>query len=137
MIRNVSALVLGVLFGVVLVKSEVASWFRIDTMFRFGEARMYLIICSAIGVALVSAQLVKRLGLKTVDGGKPEFKNKPFTKGTIIGGTLFGIGWAIIGACPGPIYAQLGVGEWYALASFAGAFAGAYLYAWLKPRLPH
>lgn len=137
LLRNILALVLGVLFGGVLIKSEVASWFRIDAMFRFKEARMYLIIALAIGVAMVSAQLVKRLHWKAIGGKPPEFKNKPFTVGTIVGGALFGIGWAITGACPGPIYAQLGSGEVMALCSFAGAFAGAYAYALLKPRLPH
>ena len=135
--RNLLALFLGVLFGIVLIKSEVASWYRIDKMFRFEEPRMYLIIVSAIVVAMIAVQLIKRFHWKTIAGGEPEFKNKPFTVGTVVGGTIFGIGWAITGACPGPIYAQLGKGEWPALGSFAGAFAGAYLYAWLKPRLPH
>jgi len=135
--RKLLALILGIVFGIVLIKSEVASWFRIDKMFRFEEARIYLIIVTAIAVAMVSVQVIRWLGLKTVDGGQPEFKNKPFTVGTVVGGTLFGIGWAITGACLGPIYAQIGNGQLLAIFSFAAAFSGAYVYALLRPRLPH
>ena len=81
--------------------------------------------------------LIKALGPQTAAGKPIEFKDKPYHKGTIIGGALFGVGWAVTGACPGPIYAQIGSGEWLALTTFAGALSGAYLYALLKPRLPH
>tara|TARA_Y100001960_G_C14557639_1_gene769089 strand:- start:635 stop:925 length:291 start_codon:yes stop_codon:yes gene_type:complete len=94
---NLLSIVIGAYFGVMLVKSEVASWFRIQKMFRFEEAHMFL----------------------------------------IIGGILFGVGWSITGACPGPIYAQIGSGEHFALITFAGVLLGAFLYSWLRPRLPH
>ena len=135
--KNILSLLIGTYFGVVLVKSEVASWFRIQSMFRFEEAHMYLVIASAVVVGAVSVLLVKRLGIQALDGDTIEFKDKPFQKGTVIGGIIFGTGWAITGACPGPIYAQLGSGEYLALLSFTGAFVGAYLFALLKPKLPH
>ncbi len=134
--RNVIALILGVLFGVLLLKSEVSSWFRVQKMFRFEEPHMYLIIGSAIAVGAASVWIIKRWQVKAVGGETPTFKPKPFHKGLIFGGVLFGIGWATTGACPGPIYAQMGNGDLMAICSFCGAFAGAYLYAGLKPRLP-
>jgi len=135
--KNLYALLLGVFFGVVLVKSEVCSWFRIQRMFRFEEAHMYLVICAAVAVGALSVLLLRRLRPRTAQGEPIEIRKKVFTKGTVLGGLLFGMGWAVTGACPGPIYAQLGSGAYQALATFAGAFAGAYLYAWLRPRLPH
>ena len=135
--KNVLSLLIGIYFGVVLIKSEVSSWFRIQNMFRFEEPHMYLVMCSAVVVGAISITLIKMTGQKTLFGDPVDLKGKPYQKGTIIGGALFGVGWAITGACPGPIYAQLGSGEYLALVSFAGAFLGAYLYAWVKPRLPH
>ncbi len=135
--KILSSIFIGAYFGLVLVKSEVASWFRIQKMFRFEEAHMYLIIGSAVVVGAISVFLIKKLGLKTVRGEQIEIEGKRFQKGTLIGGGLFGMGWAITGACPGPIYAQMGSGEYLAVISFVGAFAGAYLYAYFHPRLPH
>jgi len=135
--QNLKTLLIGVYFGIVLIKSEVVSWFRIQKMFRFEEAHMYLIMCSAIAVGALSVFLIKKLQVKTVGGENIQIKEKKFQKGVIIGGILFGLGWAITGACPGPIYAQIGSGEFLALLTFGGAFAGAYLYAYLHPRLPH
>jgi uncharacterized protein len=134
---RISSLFVGILFGVLLIKSEVASWFRIEQMFLFNEAHMYLIIGSAVAVGALSVALIKRFQLHTIDGEEPVIKVKPFQTGTIIGGVLFGLGWAITGACPGPIYAQIGSGETLALVTLAGALLGAYLYAILKSRLPH
>ncbi|MCC7263009.1 MAG: YeeE/YedE family protein [Candidatus Latescibacteria bacterium] len=131
------SLLLGILFGVVLVKSEVCSWFRIQKMFRFEDAHMYLVICSAIAVGALSVFLLRTWRPNTAQGQPVEIRRKKFTKGTVFGGLIFGMGWAVTGACPGPIYAQLGSGAYQALATFAGAFVGAYLYAWLRPRLPH
>ena len=135
--KKLFALVAGIYFGIVLVKSEVASWFRIQSMFRFEEPHMFLIIGSAVAVGVVSIALIKALGHRTAAGKPIEFKDKPYHKGTLLGGALFGIGWAVTGACPGPIYDQIGSGEGLALTTFAGALSGAYLYALLKPRLPH
>lgn len=130
-------LLVGTFFGLVLVKSEVVSWFRIQKMFRFEEAHMYLIIGSAVIVGLVSVYLIKKFQLKTVEHQQIRVETKPFQKGIIAGGIIFGMGWALTGACPGPIYAQIGSGEYAALVTLGGALVGMYLYALLQPRLPH
>ena len=132
-----SVLLMGVYLGILFIKSEVASWERIHNMFLFKEAHMYLIIGLAIGVAMLSMLLIKRLGIKSVDGKPIKYEPKPYHTGVIIGGMLFGAGWAITGACPGPIYAQIGAGAWMALFTFVGAMLGMFSYAALKPRLPH
>lgn len=133
----ISVLMIGAYLGVLFVKSEVASWDRVHKMFLFQEPHMYLIICVAIVVAMVSMLLIKSVGMKSVDGKPITYKPKPFHPGVIIGGVMFGAGWAITGACPGPIYAQIGSGEWMALLTLAGAMLGMFSYAALKPRLPH
>ncbi|MCA9996075.1 MAG: YeeE/YedE family protein [Anaerolineales bacterium] len=135
--RQFYILLVGIYFGIVLVKSEVVSWFRISKMFQFQEAYMYLIIASAVVVGAISIFLIKRLHGKTVFGEDIMPQAKPYQKGVIIGGTLFGIGWAITGACPGPIYAQIGSGNLLALVTFIGALGGMFLYAVLQPKLPH
>jgi uncharacterized protein len=127
----------GAYFGIVLVKSEVVRWQRVHDMFLFREAHMYLIIATGIVVAAIAMQLIKRFHVKTIDGEPITYKPKPFHKGVIPGGILFGAGWAITGACPGPIYAQVGAGAWMALATLAGAILGMYAYAYAKPKLPH
>ena len=135
--KQLNVLVIGLLFGIVLVKSEVISWFRIQRMFRFEEAHMYLIIGSAVVVGAISLQILKRFEVKQVSGEAIKIKSKPFNKGTIIGGTMFGMGWAITGACPGPIYAQIGSGAYLAFVTFFAALGGVYLYGLLQSRLPH
>ena len=134
--RNIWALLLGLGFGIVLVKGEVISWFRIQAMFRFEEAHMYLIIGSAVVVGAVSLLIIKQFEMKTVGGEEISIREKPFNKGVIYGGIIFGMGWAITGACPGPIYAQIGSGAYMALVTFIAALGGAYLYAFLQPKLP-
>ena len=131
------AFLLGLGFGVVLVKGEVISWFRIQAMFRFQEAHMYLIIGSAVVMGALSLSVVKRLNMKTVYGEEIFIREKPFDKGVVFGGILFGMGWAITGACPGPIYAQIGSGAYMALVTFIAALTGAYLYGFFQPKLPH
>ncbi len=137
LLQYVSVLVVGIGFGVVLTKSEVISWFRIQRMFRFEEAHVYLVMGSAIVVGAIGLWILKRLQLKSLQGETIKIKEKPFQKGIIFGGLTFGMGWAITGACPGPIYAQLGSGEFLALITFAGAWIGSYLYAYMRPYLPH
>ncbi len=136
-IGYVSVMTMGAYLGILFVKSEVAQWDRIHKMFLFQEAYMYLIIGVAIVVAMISMFLIRRLGLKSLDGELIVYKPKPYHTGVIIGGMLFGAGWAIAGACPGPIYAQIGGGQWMALCTLAGALLGMFSYAALKPRLPH
>ena len=127
----------GLMLGIVFVKSEVVSWFRINDMFLFNEPHMYLIIGTAVVVGAISMFLIKRFEVKTIEGEDIVYQPKPYHKGVIIGGALFGMGWAVTGACPGPIYAQIGAGEWIASLTWIGAVAGMYLYGYLRPRLPH
>jgi uncharacterized membrane protein YedE/YeeE len=133
----VSVLLIGVYLGILFAKSEVARWERIHDMFLFREAHMYLIISVAIVVAMIAMSVIKRLGITTIEGKPIVYKPKPYHTGVVIGGMLFGAGWAITGACPGPIYAQIGAGEWMALCTLAGAMLGMFSYAALKSRLPH
>jgi len=134
--KNLVYLILGGLFGVILTKSEVISWFRIHNMFLLREAHMYLIIGSAIIVGIISVQILKRLKLRSLNGEEIKFVGKSFHKGTIIGGALFGIGWAITGACPGPIFAQIGTGAYPAIFTLLGAVTGAMLYHVASSKLP-
>lgn len=135
--KNITYIIFGILFGIVLTKAEVISWFRIQDMFQFNEPHMYLIIGSAVVVGALSMQIVKRLKIKTVNGEELRYEGKTFHKGFIIGGVLFGFGWAITGACPGPIFAQIGAGELPAFFTLAGALVGAFLYHATKEKLPH
>jgi uncharacterized membrane protein YedE/YeeE len=134
---NISVAVVGVYLGILFTKSEVARWERIHDMFLFREAHMYLIIGVAIGVAMISMWLIKRLGITSMDGKPIEYKPKPYHTGVLVGGMMFGAGWAITGACPGPIYAQIGGGEWLAVLTLTGAMLGMFSYAMLKSKLPH
>lgn len=135
--KNIRVLLLGILFGIILTKSEVVSWFRIQEMFRFQSFHMYGIIGSAVVVAAVSLLLIKRFKVKTIDGEPVVIPKKPFTKGHIIGGTLFGVGWAFTGACPGPLYALVGSGLLVFVVAILAALLGVWVYGVLKERLPH
>ena len=135
--RQLYVLLIGTFFGVVLVKSEVVSWFRIQKMFHFEEAHMYLVIASAVLVGAVSLYIIKKMQVKTLQREEIKVTDKKFQKGIVVGGTTFGMGWAITGACPGPIYAQIGSGELLALVTFGAALVGMYIYAIFQPRLPH
>jgi uncharacterized membrane protein YedE/YeeE len=134
---HASVLLMGVYLGVLYVKSEVDSWELIHNMFLFNEAHMYLIIGLAISVAMLSMTLIRRFDIKSVDGKPIKYEPKPYHTGVVLGGMLFGAGWAVTGACPGPIYAQIGAGAWMALFTFVGAMLGMFSYAALKPRLPN
>jgi uncharacterized membrane protein YedE/YeeE len=129
-------LVLGTLFGIVLTKSEVISWFRIQEMFRFQSFHMYGVIGSAVVVGMLSIQLIKRLGLRTITGEPIHIAPKKYSHGTWIGGFLFGLGWAITGACPGPLFAQLGSGVGAAAVLIGAALAGTWTYSALREKLP-
>jgi uncharacterized protein len=130
-------LVLGTLFGLVLTKSEVVSWFRIQEMFRFQSFHMYGVIGSAILVGLISIQLIKRNRLKSLDGELIVIADKKFSHGVWIGGFIFGLGWALTGACPGPLFAQLGSGSGSAAVLILAALAGTWTYSVLREQLPH
>ena|SRR6266496_1790532 len=132
-------LILGVCFGITLTNAEVLSWFRIQEMFRFQSPRMYEIIVSAIAVAAVSLALLRRLGMKTISGEPITIPPKTMGLGIryAVGGTIFGLGWALVGACPGPLFALLGNGVTVMIVAIGSALAGTWLYRFLKPRLPH
>jgi uncharacterized membrane protein YedE/YeeE len=132
-------LLAGLYFGVVITRSEVISWYRIQEMFRFQSFHMYGIIGSAVLVAGVSLQLIKRFGVRTLWGEPIVVPPKTMGRGYRywIGGTLFGVGWALTGACPGPLFALLGSGVSVMAVAIASAVAGTWTYGWLRPRLPH
>lgn len=129
-------LLLGAYFGIVLTKSEVVTWHKIRAMFYFREPDLYLIIGSAVIVGAFWVRLIRRKKPRTPFGETVEILPTPMHKGVFYGGFLFGLGWFVTGTCPGPVYAQLGGGEFFALFTLAGALIGAYAFAWLKPRLP-
>lgn len=132
-------LLLGIGFGIVLVRAEVVSWFRIQEMFRFQSFHMYGIIGSAVVVAALSIQLIKRAGLTTWDGKPVAIDPKEWGRGTRYwaGGIIFGLGWALLGACPGPIFALLGTGVTVMFVALLSALAGTMAYSALRPYLPH
>jgi uncharacterized membrane protein YedE/YeeE len=129
----------GIFFGITLTRSEVLSWFRIQEMFRFQSPRMYEIIASAIAVAGASVALIKRLGLKTISGESIEIPPKIIGHGVryAAGGTIFGLGWALTGACPGPLFALVGNGMTVMIVAIISALAGTWMYGILRPKLPH
>lgn len=133
--NKVITLLIGIYFGIVLVKTQVVSWFQIHDMFLFKSAYMYLVIVSAIVVGTLSVFLIRRFAVHTINGDEIVIREKFFHKGLVYGGTLFGMGWAITGACPGPIYAQIGAGTLLTIITFLGAMVGMYLFAYLQPRL--
>lgn len=135
--KNISYLLLGCLFGLILFKGEVASHAKIRAMFNFEEPTLFLIIASAIVVGIVSLQILKFLEKQRTPSSPISYPKKQMTKGVIIGGLFFGMGWYITGACPGPIAVQIGAGHWPAFLTLSGAIAGTYLYAKVKNRLPH
>ena len=134
---NLKYLVLGILFGVLLVKSEVISWFRIQEMFRLQSFHMYGIIGSAIFVGVVSVYIIKKFKIKTIYGEPIELPKKTFNKGQIFGGLTFGFGWALTGACPGPLFAQIGTGATVTIVTLLSAIAGTWVYGLLRDKLPH
>jgi len=139
MIRYLPYLLAGVLFGFVLVKSEAASWYRIQEMFHFQNFHMFGIMFSAILTGFVSIQIVKRFARKlALDGQTIEIPSKdPGRKSYILGGLIFGFGWGLIGLCPGPMFALAGTGSLGAMVVLAGALHGTWLYGALKQHLPH
>ena len=129
---------IGAYLGLVLTKSEVVSWYRIQEMFRFDAFHMYGVIGSAIVVAFVSLQLIRRFGVRTIDGEEVVVEPKdPRWRRALYGGTLFGLGWALTGACPGPIAALIGAGMTGYVVVLVGALLGTMLYARTLHRLPH
>ena len=134
---NFKYLFAGIMFGIILVKAQVISWFRIQEMFRLQSFHMYGVIGSAVVTGAISVLIIKRFKVKTIYGEEIKFYPKQFSKGQIIGGLLFGFGWALTGACPGPLFAQIGTGATVIVVSLLSAVAGTWVYGLLSKNLPH
>ena len=136
--RNFLALLIGIFLGIIFMKAEVLSWFRIQEMFAFQSFHMYGIIGSAIAVGALSVWIIRKLGAKSIEGNVIELKDKAANyKSAYIGGTIFGLGWAMTGACPGPMYALVGSGTTVFLISIVMGILGVLAYAALRSKLPH
>jgi hypothetical protein len=129
--------VIGIVFGIVFVKAEIISWFRIQEMFRLQSFHMYGVIGSAIVTGIISIQLIKRLNIKSIHGETINIPTKVFKKGQVIGGFIFGLGWAITGACPGPLFAQIGSGYTVILVTLVSALACTWLYGKFEKYFPN
>lgn len=136
--RNFLALLIGIFLGIIFMKAEVLSWFRIQEMFAFQSFHMYGIIGSAIAVGALSVWIIRKAEAKSIEGNRIELNDKaPNYKSAYIGGTIFGIGWAMTGACPGPMYALVGSGTTVFLISIVMGILGVLAYAALRSKLPH
>ena len=135
--KNIQYLIVGVLFGIVFVKAEIISWFRIQEMFQLQSFFMYGVIGTAVVVGMLSVWLIKRFNIKTFSGDAITFEDKKFDKGQIYGGLIFGICWAITGACPGPLFVQIGCGFSVVIITFLSALAGTWVYGFFHEKLPH
>jgi uncharacterized membrane protein YedE/YeeE len=136
--KLIKYLVVGFVFGIVLTKSEAVSWYRIYEMFQFQSFHMYGIISVAIATGLIGIQIIKRNKIKDIDGAQIVIKDKE--KGAArywIGGILFGLGWGLVGSCPGPIFILLGAGVFPVILVLIGALVGTILYGLFKKKLPH
>ena len=136
--RLLKFLLLGIFFGIVLAKAQVISWFRIYEMFRFESFHMYGIIGSAVVLGIIIVQFIKKNHITSINGTPVIIEPKPKTyKASILGGILFGLGWALVGACPGPIYILIGAGFLSFVVVLIGALLGTFIYGILKEKLPH
>lgn len=136
--RFIGYLVIGIFFGIVMFKSEAASWFRIYEMFQFQAFHMYGIIGSALVIGVLGIQLIKRKKMKDLNGEEIQFvpKDKSFSR-YMFGGIIFGLGWALAGACPGPIYTLIGAGYISVIVVFLAAVLGTFVYGIFRNKLPH
>lgn len=137
MFKNIKYLIVGILFGIVFIKAEVISWFRIQEMFRFQSFHMYGLIGSAVLVGALSVWIIKKYKVKTIAGEPISIAPKTFNRGQIYGGVLFGFGWALTGACPGPLFAQIGMGATAVIVTLLSAIAGTWVYGRFREKLPH
>lgn len=136
--RNFIIMIIGIFFGIVLSKGEIISWYRIYEMFRFESFHMYGVIGSAVVLGIIMVQIMKKTNMKTIDG--EEISWKPFQGGFaryILGGTIFGLGWAMTGACPGPMFMLFGRGLMTFGVIIVFAVLGTFVYGVIKHRLPH
>ncbi|WP_136666708.1 DUF6691 family protein [Flavobacterium sp. H122] len=135
--KNLKYLLVGIIFGIIFIKAEIVSWFRIQEMFRLESYFMYGVIGTAVLVAMISIWLIKKFNVKTISGETITFEDKKFSKGQIYGGLIFGIGWAITGACPGPLFAQIGSGFLVVGITLLSAVLGTWIYGYIQNKLPH
>lgn len=136
--KFIKFLLTGILFGIVMTKSEAVSWFRIQEMFRFESFHMFGIIGTAVVLGAIMVAIIKKRSGKTIAGDTIQFADKDKSVARyLLGGTFFGLGWAMTGACPGPLFTLLGHGIWTILIVIISAVLGTYVYGVLKPRLPH
>lgn len=135
--HNLKYAVVGIFFGIAFTKAEIISWFRIQEMFRLQSFHMYGVIGTAVAVGMLSVWIIKRYKVKTVYGDPIIFPSKKFNKGQIYGGLLFGFGWALTGACPGPLFAQIGAGFLVVAVVLLSAIAGTWVYGYFRDKLPH
>jgi uncharacterized membrane protein YedE/YeeE len=136
--KHLKYVIAGILFGIILIKSEAVSWFRIQEMFRFQSFHMYGIIGSAVTVGIISIQIIKRFKIKTIDKQEIDLSTNPPKKvNTLLGGIIFGFGWALVGGCPGPLYALVGAGNIIYLVPIVGLLLGTMVYGLIKNKLPH
>lgn len=136
--KGILFLFIGTAFGIILSKGEVVSWYRIQEMFRFQSFHMYGIIGTAVMVGMSSVYLIRKFGVKTIYGEEINLRKKPTEyKAHILGGTLFGMGWALTGACPAPIYALIGASYYPMISVLLFALLGTLLYGKIKDHLPH
>ena len=135
--KNFLFLLLGIIFGITLIKADAVSWFRMQEMFHFQGFQMYGIFMTAIPTAALSVFLIRKFNIKTLDGEPVQVIKKKFHLGYIFGSIIFGVGWALTGTCPGPIYVQIGSGLGIAILTLVSALAGTWLYSYLRPKLPH
>jgi uncharacterized membrane protein YedE/YeeE len=136
--KSLKFLFVGIFFGIIMYKAQLVSWFRIYEMFRFESFHMYGVIGSAVGLGIILIQLVKRSKMKSIEGNTIEIapKDKGFAR-YILGGTIFGLGWALAGTCPGPMYVLAGTGAFSILIVIAGATLGTFVYGLIMSKLPH
>lgn len=135
--KNIKFILAGIFFGIVLTKGEAISWYRMQEMFHFQSFHMFGIFMTAIPVGALSILLIKKFNIKTSEGELVSIADKPFHKGIIYGSLIFGFGWALTGACPGPLYAQLGSGVLVTIVTLAAAIFGTWTYALVMEKLPH
>jgi len=134
---NIKYLIVGISFGFIFVKAEIVSWFRIQEMFRFQSFHMYGVIGSAVIVGMISVWIIKKFKIKSIQGEPIVIQDKTFNKGQIYGALIFGFGWALTGACPGPLFAQIGTGATVVSITLLSAILGTWVYGYFRDKLPH
>lgn len=136
--KGLKFIITGLLFGIVMAKSEAISWYRIQEMFRFQSFHMYGIIGTAVILGAIAVYLIKKFNIKDYHGNPIVFHEKDIRwPKYIIGGSIFGLGWALTGACPGPMFVNIGYGYWFMIIVVLGSLIGTYLYGLIKDKLLH